>query len=890
MRTVTMIKSTAIILFAGLGLCQMAWASLGLGEARVQSFLGQNLNVEIALVGSEVGSLDSLQVVVADADDYSRLGVPVDALALGLSVTLDPSVDPPVIRLRSSRAMEDPFAQVLIDARWSSGRILREYTLFIDPPAVPVAPPIRRAPEPEPASAEAPAEVPPPPADVEATAETERLPEPVAAEAPQEPPLADSPEAVPAETDDVSVPLASDSTGPASVVAQNGDTLWSIAADWRPADLTMHQAMMALFDRNPDAFMDDNINRLRRGARLALPRANEARVLPRAEATRRFQEQIRAWEAARAASSPAVLESAPEATPAPVTEPPPQPEPVVEPEAVEEPTDAVAEVAEPPIPEEEATFEEDAPADQTAAASNNQPVAAEPPAQPRLELTPPDEDELAETAAIAAERDRLTEQLNELQAQITDEGLDNAEISALVDQARQAIESADAGGMMVASEDLARLEAQLREAREDRAAQQQAEQAAAAASEPEAPSQSPEMVREPPAVSFLERWMWPLVGVAGGLVLLMTLLGIRRRRTADADEPAVSGKTPAASDNQPKPSADDTRDDAVANAGNDESEADAEAALMGILGRADDEQEDRAAAMDSESDGEEAAAPDHDEAPDLAKLSNRLEAEDHESESASSASKIEDFEDDSAPQSAAKNPQTLSLEDEDYEALFASDNDSGQDVADVEEEPGHLTLDFELPEDDADEEMVSGLDEAARDLDSDPTESPDDDESAAGVFSLAESDSDLEVDGNGNVLSEAGVDESDPDELGAGLAPFELDDAQGDATSADQPPEGHGDEKEWFALDDDEQPAETSAVEPSEMPEDPDNQTSETEEAPMEEPAALADEDAEVKLDLARAYISMEDPDSARVLLEEVASDGSPSHREQAQKLMDSLR
>ncbi|MCH8477510.1 MAG: hypothetical protein LAT56_06150, partial [Wenzhouxiangella sp.] len=52
---------------------------------------------------------------------------------------------------------------------------------------------------------------------------------------------------------------------------------------------------------------------------------------------------------------------------------------------------------------------------------------------------------------------------------------------------------------------------------------------------------------------------------------------------------------------------------------------------------------------------------------------------------------------------------------------------------------------------------------------------------------------------------------------------------------------------------------------------------------------SLADDDAEVKLDLARAYLSMDDPDSARTLLEEVLAGGSAEMREQARQLIDSI-
>jgi len=43
------------------------------------------------------------------------------------------------------------------------------------------------------------------------------------------------------------------------------------------------------------------------------------------------------------------------------------------------------------------------------------------------------------------------------------------------------------------------------------------------------------------------------------------------------------------------------------------------------------------------------------------------------------------------------------------------------------------------------------------------------------------------------------------------------------------------------------------------------------------------------KLDLARAYFDIGDPDSARALLQQVLTEGSPSQKEEAQRLIDSL-
>jgi pilus assembly protein FimV len=48
-------------------------------------------------------------------------------------------------------------------------------------------------------------------------------------------------------------------------------------------------------------------------------------------------------------------------------------------------------------------------------------------------------------------------------------------------------------------------------------------------------------------------------------------------------------------------------------------------------------------------------------------------------------------------------------------------------------------------------------------------------------------------------------------------------------------------------------------------------------------------DETETKLDLARAYMEMDDKDGARDILNEITSEGSDEQRQEAQKLLDSL-
>jgi len=269
----------AIALMAPLGA-----QGLGLGEARVDSFLNQPLDVRMRLLDATADNLDSLTVAPADPSDYERLGLMAESLALRLDVSVDRSVSPPVVRVTSDRVVTDPVVQLLIDARWSSGRVLREYTLFLDPATVAV---------------EAPA-----PAQAGRSPSATRASESPAASEPGRTPRSSSTSTRSPTTDARTQVAARSGDGRYGPVAA-GETLWSIAETNLPsADVTMNQMMIAIVELNPRAFRDGNINRLLRGAELRLPDAAQARARDAAQAAAEVAAQNRAFGQRTSAGTP----------------------------------------------------------------------------------------------------------------------------------------------------------------------------------------------------------------------------------------------------------------------------------------------------------------------------------------------------------------------------------------------------------------------------------------------------------------------------------------------------------------------------------------------------------------------------------------------------------
>ena len=110
--------------------------ALGLSEITLHSALNQPLSADIALV--DVGGLEEgeLSVSLATADEFSRAGVERVSFLNNLKFTPVLRGNRSVIRVTSSKAVKEPFLEFVVQLNQPNGRVLREYTVLIDPPDV----------------------------------------------------------------------------------------------------------------------------------------------------------------------------------------------------------------------------------------------------------------------------------------------------------------------------------------------------------------------------------------------------------------------------------------------------------------------------------------------------------------------------------------------------------------------------------------------------------------------------------------------------------------------------------------------------------------------------------------------------------------------------------
>ncbi|WGL17840.1 hypothetical protein PVT68_05975 [Microbulbifer bruguierae] len=285
--------------------------ALGLGEVKLNSTLNQPLNAEIKLLQTRGLGENEIKVRLASTEDFERAGVDRSYLLDELRFTVDYSSGQPVVRISSRNPIREPFLNFLVETRWPSGRLLREYTLLMDLPAFSTntaSQPVRAAererqqvrrdiPVQQPIQRPVQQEVQPPvPAPIEQQVpEFEEsagaVSETVAAE-PQQP-LYEEPAELTVETP-VETSAASGSRVYGPVEANK--TLWEIARDSREnRSMSVQQTMLAIQRLNPEAFINNNINLLKKGAVLRLPTAEEVRTLTLTEAVSQVATQNDAW-------------------------------------------------------------------------------------------------------------------------------------------------------------------------------------------------------------------------------------------------------------------------------------------------------------------------------------------------------------------------------------------------------------------------------------------------------------------------------------------------------------------------------------------------------------------------------------------------------------------
>lgn len=292
-------RFTHLSLWLAFLLWSEAWA-IGLGDIKLESVLNEPLRAEIVLLSANPDELSDLTVALASVETFARYGIDRPFYLQGIEFNVvNGGAGGSVVQIRSRSPITEPFLTFLVEATWSSGRLLREYTVLLDPPTY-AAPTSRQAPDIEAPRQSTPSDG----GRIERQASPVTEPQqarttPRPSQAAQSGDTGDTVTEYESSPPPKPQPQADDSpysaTNGSDVQVERGDTLWGIASRWRPdSRLTMNQTMLAIFEANRDAF-GGNINVLRAGASLRIPTADEVFRIDRNSALSEVQRQHSAW-------------------------------------------------------------------------------------------------------------------------------------------------------------------------------------------------------------------------------------------------------------------------------------------------------------------------------------------------------------------------------------------------------------------------------------------------------------------------------------------------------------------------------------------------------------------------------------------------------------------
>ena len=265
--------STAYLLLIML-LCPVAGHAAGLGRLAVNSALGQPFKAEIDLVAVKKEEMPSLTVRLAPQEIFRQANVDYMPLLSTFKASIENRPDGQLyVKIISPQPVADPLLNMLIELNWSSGRLLREYTVVLAPPEIDADPAV------------APSIQTMPPVSIKTESAT--------AEKPglriKNPASGEKPLGVP---ESASVSKTHTVYGP----VKRGDTLGGIVRNIAPpAGVSFNQMLVALHRANRDAFFGNNMHRLKTGPILRVPDGSEIGMITRAEADKEVKMQTVDW-------------------------------------------------------------------------------------------------------------------------------------------------------------------------------------------------------------------------------------------------------------------------------------------------------------------------------------------------------------------------------------------------------------------------------------------------------------------------------------------------------------------------------------------------------------------------------------------------------------------
>ncbi|MDI1299969.1 FimV/HubP family polar landmark protein [Methylotenera sp.] len=282
-------KIKQISLAVCLALLPLSSYAAGLGKLNVNSGIGEPLKAEIELLSVTPEELSTLAASIASEDAYAQQGIPRLGIHNNIKVEIAKNADgSPVLKIRSSQPVSDPYLDMLIQVDWATGRLQREYTVLLDPPgykpestaSVPVNLPSSGGASNTQSTAKAP------------TSSMGDTAQPVTQKSKKQkrpaPPVV--------QQEPVSEPVAKNEQ---ELTTKRGDTLSAVAKEVQVEGVSLDQMLVGLYENNKEAFAKGNMNRLKVGQIIKVPSKEELTNIDDQQAKKTIKIHSANWNAYR---------------------------------------------------------------------------------------------------------------------------------------------------------------------------------------------------------------------------------------------------------------------------------------------------------------------------------------------------------------------------------------------------------------------------------------------------------------------------------------------------------------------------------------------------------------------------------------------------------------
>ena len=269
-----------------------------MGALSVDSALGEPLSASIRLYDAEGVAVNAVTVSMAPPSVYDSLGLIYNDLISRINIRYENAANGPIVRLSTQGPVNEVVLDLQVEFVGPEGNVSKTYVAFIDPPFLADERLSLSTLESELLSIEESAEkilteqgI--EPSDLVVSREAIEV-EPTDNNAVERP---ENIETMPEIVDEVNISETDFAPSGRQIVVRPGDTLTKIAQGEKLSDFSLEQMLVGIFRKNREAFVGDNMNRLRAGNVIRIPVESELQAIPTKEATSEIRIHMADWRA-----------------------------------------------------------------------------------------------------------------------------------------------------------------------------------------------------------------------------------------------------------------------------------------------------------------------------------------------------------------------------------------------------------------------------------------------------------------------------------------------------------------------------------------------------------------------------------------------------------------